>query len=88
LGEKNLPPESITENVVKVASLANMQTKFDTVNRHKLESVFEDWDDKLRYGVSYYFLLLIWKELGQLTNENDEAEFLLSSGYHRDVKPY
>jgi hypothetical protein len=49
--------------------------------------VFEDWDDKLRYGVSFYLLVLIWKELGQLADENEEAEFLLNSGYFRDVEP-
>lgn len=47
--------------------------------------MFEDWDDRLRYGVCYYLLVHIWKELGQLQTEAEENEFLVASGYYRDV---
>lgn len=47
--------------------------------------MFEDWDDRLRFGVCYYLLVLIWKELGQIQTEAEENEFLVASGYYRDV---
>lgn len=41
----------------------------------RLELVFEDWDSKLQFGVSYWFIEKIFKSFGLLETEKDVENF-------------
>ena len=85
LGERNLPPDSIKEAFYKVHTDGLQQSKFSDFNRMRLELVFEDWDSKLQFGVSYWFIEKIFKSFGLLETEKDVENFFQQSGYYREV---
>lgn len=84
LGEKNLPPESITESQYKVESFED-QTKISKVNQMKLNVVFEEWDDILSFGVCYKLLEMIFKQMNLIPNEKEQEQFRIMSGYYREA---
>lgn len=77
LGEKNLAPQSILDTFYT--------TKFSSPNKIRLEMAFEEWDRYLDFGVSFYLLFEIFKEMGFEFDEKEQEKFFETSGYYREV---
>ncbi len=80
MGEDNLPPPSMTEqlSVVPIKGLTDQQNE-------QLQSFFVGIDKQLHFGFTFKFLLRIYKAMGVSFSNEERQAFMRQIGYHRKV---